>query len=81
MDEKKTMEVELQKIMMEIPVNSVELEIRATVYDNGNITRYVTNHMDMKQIRDAFLDAKQNYDDPDGAWVINEKAEEALKNF
>ena len=72
-------EVNLIKAVVEIPKNSISLNLVATIYENGEI-RKVSNTLDIDEVRKSIKNAEDYYDDPEGTWVINEKYLEYLKS-
>ena len=67
-----TIELESDYIVLSIPKDTVELEIKATIWKDGT-TQNVTHKMGLAEVRDAFKDAEMNYIDPDAKFSITGK--------
>ena len=65
------------RAMVEMPEESVEIEIRAKVYHNGELIK-VSKKMDMNEIRTAFRKADDGYIDDDDTFEITDKGREYL---
>ena len=78
-EENKSIEVELSeaRAMVYIPEGSVELEINATVYENGELIK-VGKTMTLKEIQEALRDAEENYISDDDKFVVTENGIEWL---
>ena len=72
--------LETEKIVVEIPVQAIEVKITAKIYFDGEIHE-VENKMSLKEIREAFDDAEENYIPPDASFVITEKGKQYLKEL
>lgn len=75
-------EVELDnhRAMIEIPENTVELEIIAKVYYDGKIIE-VAKFLGMVEVREACRKADEGYIDDDDKFYIAEKGEQFLKEL
>ena len=71
MEKQKTKKVNLKKIMVQIPENSIEVYIQAKFYEKGKLIE-VYNTMDIDMIRERFQDAEENYLDPSEVFVLTE---------
>ena len=67
-------------IVLCIPESTLELEIRAKIYMDGEIHR-VSGHMNHKEVRDAIADASKNYIPGDALFMLAPTKEEKLKNL
>lgn len=67
-------------IVLCIPESTLELEIRAKIYMDGEIYR-VSSHMNHKEVRDAIADADKNYIPGDALFMLAPTKEEKLKNL
>lgn len=67
-------EIELRehRAMVYLPENAVDINILATVYEDGNIHE-VSRRMGMEEIRDAFRKADDGYIDDDDTFIITDK--------
>lgn len=64
--------LEHRAILFGFPEHAVEIEIRAKVFENGELLN-VTRKMDMDEIREAFRKADDGYMDDDDTFVITDK--------
>ena len=62
------------------PESTLELDIRAKIYMDGD-TYKVSTHMDYMEVRDAINDAKRNYIPDDALFMLAPTKEEKLKNL
>ena len=67
-------------IVLCIPESTLELDIRAKIYMDGD-TYEVSTHMDYMEVRDAINDAKGNYIPDDTLFMLAPTKEEKLKNL
>ena len=67
-------------IVLCIPESTMELEINAKIYMDGEMYR-VSSHMDHKEARDAIADANKNYIPDDALFMLAPTKEEKLKNL
>ena len=67
-------------IVLCIPESTLELEIRAKIYMDGD-TYKVSSHMNHKEVRDAIADADKNYIPGDALFMLAPTKEEKLKNL
>ena len=67
-----TIELESDYIVLSIPKDTIEVEINATIWEDGT-TQKVTHKMGLAEVRDAFKDAEMNYIDPDAKFSITGK--------
>ena len=65
-------------IVLAVPTDSVALTIKATVLLDGALQE-VEKTLTLREIRRAFQDAEENYDDPDVSYDITEKGREYLE--
>lgn len=68
----KEIELSVDKIAIDIPAATIELEIIATVYLDGEMKK-VSNKMGLAEVRNAIRDADANYIDPDAKYSITGK--------
>ena len=74
------MELSEARAMVYIPENAVEVEINATIYENGKLIK-VGKIMTMKEVQEAFRDAEENYIDDNDKFVVTEKGLEWLEGL
>lgn len=67
-------------IVLCIPESTMELEINAKIYMDGEIYK-VRSHMNHKEVRDAIVDAYKNYIPDDALFMLAPTKEEKLKNL
>ncbi len=67
-------------IVLCIPESTMELEINAKIYMDGEICE-VSSHMNHKEVRDAIADAYKNYIPDDALFMLAPTKEEKLKNL
>ena len=79
-EEKIPMELTEARAIVYIPENAVEVEINATIYDNGSLIK-VGKTMTMKEIQEAFRNAEENYIEDDDEFVVTEKGREWLESL
>lgn len=65
-------EIMSSRAMIYLPDNAVDVEITATIYQDGKLIN-VVKKMSMKEIQDAIKDAEENYIGPDDKFVLTEK--------
>lgn len=66
------MELKESRAMVYLPENAVEVEIKATIFSNGELVK-VGKIMALKEIQESFRDAEENYIGPDDKFVLTEK--------
>ena len=59
-------------IVIRLPETTVEVEIKAKIYYDGELKTAIKK-LNMKEVRDGFIDADENYFDPDAKFVLTEK--------
>ena len=68
------------RAMVYIPENAIEIEINATIYEDGKLVK-VGKTMGLKEIQKAFKDAEDNYSEDSDEFVITEKGKEYLNSL
>lgn len=71
MIEEKGIELESTKIMLQVPVNAVEINVECVVYEDGK-TQKVTKNLGLSDIRSAMKDAEGNYVYPDEEYYLSD---------
>ncbi len=71
---------EHRAILFGFPEHAVEIEIRAKVFENGELLN-VTKKMNMDEIREAFRKADDGYIDDDDRFVITDKGRAYLEEL
>ena len=66
------MELKESRAMVYLPENAVEVEIKATIFSNGELVK-VGKIMALKEIQESFRDAEENYIGSDDRFVLTEK--------
>lgn len=74
------MELTELRAMVYLPENSVEVEINATIYNDGKLVK-VGKTLKMSEIQLAFRDAEENYISDDDKFVVTEKGLEWLNEL
>ena len=74
------MELTELRAMVYLPENSVEVEITATIYENGELVK-VGKTLRLSEIQAAFRDAEENYIEDDDMFQITEKGREWLEGL
>lgn len=64
-------------IVLAIPRETVEVEIKAKIYHDGELLP-VSKKMGMEEVREAFRKAETGYIDEDAEFVLTDKAKEFL---
>ena len=67
-----------KRAMLFLPKDAIELNMKVTIYRDGtieNVTRTITN----TEIQKAFIDAEENYIEPDDEFCITDKGKDLLK--
>ena len=71
MEEKEYVALEEQNAVLMIPKNTIELEINATIYEDGNIQKVLCTYS-MEEVRKAVHNAEEYYDDPDVRYMLTD---------
>ena len=80
MQEENMVELNEKYIVISVPQNAVEVEIKARVYSDGKIMD-VSKKMDLDELREAFKDAEENYLDPNATFELTDKGIEYLESL
>lgn len=78
MEEENTVELEEENAVVRLPVNTVRIDMKASVFDGERIVE-AHRIMDISEIRRAFMLAEEYYDDPDALYAITDKGREYLE--
>ena len=65
-------ELDQEYIVLAIPETALEVKIEAKIYYDGELKTAIKK-LNMKEVRDGFIDADENYFDPDAKFVLTEK--------
>lgn len=79
-NDKKIIELAQKRAMIYLPEDAVEIEIIATLYKNGTITK-VTSMISNAKIQKAFQDANDNYIEDDDSFYITERGEDFYREL
>ena len=71
-DDLTKIEIPEHRAMIGLPENSVEVQIRAKVFQNGDLIN-VSKTLDMSDLRAAFQKADDGYIDDDDRFVLTDK--------
>ena len=74
------LELPQEFIVLAIPDTTVDLDIRATVIDNGEPIR-VGKSMDFREVRDAIREALNGYIPSDAVFTLTPTREEKLREL
>ena len=72
--------LENKKIVIEIPKDTISLDIVPTVLINGELKKVMCT-MGNNEIQEGFRDCEENYFDPDATFVITEKGRQYLEEM
>ena len=78
--EKKYIEVNVHRAMIELPENAVEITVNAKVFTDGKLLE-VSNVYDMAAVREMFRKADDGYIDDDDVFTITDKGREYLEGL
>lgn len=76
MDNEKTVELENEFIVIAVPSDTVEIEIRAKVWKNGNVIN-VGRTMSFDEVRNAMKEARDGYIPSNALFVLNPNADKS----
>lgn len=76
----KAIELESDYAVIDLPVNTVTVELNVTVFEDGEL-HTVTRKLDLSDVRDAFREASENYFNDDDTYVLTEKGKEYLEHL
>ena len=71
-EEQEMIELMNHRAMIELPENSVEVEIKCRVFHEGELLN-VSRKMTMEELRTAFRKADDGYIDEDDSFVLTDK--------
>lgn len=77
MEEKKTIELENDFIVLAVPADAVEVEINATVYLDGALQK-VTRKMSFHEVRAAIKEANDGYIPSDAVFSLAPMGEDKI---
>ena len=78
--ESRAIQLQEQRAMVYLPTDAVEIEINATVYQNGKLYK-VSRKLSNKEIQQSFKDAEDNYIEDNDVFVLTENGIQALKDL
>lgn len=79
-EERKEIELQCNRAMIEIPENAVEIEMICKVYEEGGIIE-TKRTLDMSDIREACRKADEGYIDDDDRFEITDKGRAWLEEL
>lgn len=80
MEDKDMIEVPTHRAMIEFPESSVEIEVYAKIYSEGELIN-ISKKYDLNEIREMFRKADDGYIDDDDRFVLTDKGREWLENY
>lgn len=72
MEDKEMIEVQTHRAIIDFPESSVEIEIHAKIYSEGELID-VSKKYNLEDIREMFRKADEGYIDDDDTFVITDK--------
>lgn len=78
---KKIVEVETRKIIIDIPINTVELKLSATVLMEDKENEEMELTLNLQDIYKGFKDVDDNYDDPDCMYKLTEQGRQYIESL
>lgn len=73
-------ELEQEFIVLAIPASSVQVEITATIFEDGELHK-CCRVMDMQEVRDAIQEAKNGYIPSDAVFTLTDVGREYLEKL
>ena len=80
MEKEALTEFECERIMIDVPAETLELEVIATIWYNGE-TKKATRKLTFQEVREAMKDAAMNYIAPDDKFTLTGKGLAAFGNI
>lgn len=78
--ESRAIQLQEHRAIVYLPTDAVEIEINATVYQNGKLSK-VSRKLSNKEIQQSFKDAEDNYIEDNDVFVLTENGIQALKDL
>lgn len=78
--EKKTIDLDQEFIVLSIPSSTMELDIKAQIYIDRELVN-VCRHMDFQEVRDAIKEAQDGYIPGDALFVLAPTGREKLEKL
>lgn len=79
-DDLTEVEIMEHRAMVTMPENAVEVEIRAKVFENGELID-VSKKLSMQELREAFRKADDGYIDDDDVFVLTDKGRAHIDEY